>query len=70
MDDTELYAVIWRCVAAVAMTTIASVAGCTAHENYVQTEVLAKAINPAAVQCAFGDSQEKNSPFCIEVAKH
>jgi hypothetical protein len=70
MSDNELYAVIWRSVAATIVAIAASIAGCTAHQNYVQTEVMVKSANPSAVQCAFGNSTEQSTPFCLEIAKH
>lgn len=70
MSDNELYAVIWRCVAATIVAIAALIAGCTAHQNYAQTEVMVKAANPSAVQCAFGSSTEQSTPFCLEIAKH
>lgn len=70
MNDNELYALIWKSTAATVIAVALSVAGCTAHQNYVQTDVMTKTANPAAVQCSFGSSTEQSTPFCLEVAKH
>lgn len=70
MDDNQLYGLFWKCAAGAIGVVALSVASCTAHQDYVQTQVLAKAANPAALQCAFGDRDTKVSAFCLEAAKH
>ncbi|HTJ16511.1 MAG TPA: hypothetical protein VL494_06980 [Steroidobacteraceae bacterium] len=70
MDDTQLWAIFWKC-AAVTLSVIAiSTASCTAHQDYVQTQALAKSANPAALQCGFAGKEAQTTAFCAETAKH
>jgi hypothetical protein len=59
----------WRCVAGAFMVLVVSVASCTAHQNYIEGQVVAKSANPAATECAFSGSDKQHSAFCVEVAK-
>jgi hypothetical protein len=59
-----------RCLATAFCTLVVSVASCTAHQNYLETAVVAKAANPAAVECAFSGTDRQHTAFCIEAAKH
>jgi hypothetical protein len=47
-----------------------STASCTAHQDYVQTQALAKSANPAALQCGFAGKEAQTTAFCAETAKH
>jgi hypothetical protein len=69
LEDNQLWATVWKCGASAVGVIAIAIAGCTAHQNFVQTEALEKAQNPAALQCSFGDRDEKASAFCVEVAK-
>ncbi|SOY65608.1 exported hypothetical protein [Cupriavidus phytorum] len=69
MGDTELFALFWKCAATVVCVLILTAGGCTAHQNRLQAEVIAKAPNPALMQCSFNDGDRKSSAFCVEVAR-
>ncbi|USE79501.1 hypothetical protein NDR89_23200 [Cupriavidus gilardii] len=69
MNDNQLYAVFWKCAAAVLVFGTATIGSCTMHQHRIQSEVLVKSPNPALTQCAFLDQGRKSSAFCIEVAR-
>jgi hypothetical protein len=70
MDENQLWATLWKCAATFLSILAVSIASCTAHQNYVQTQAMKGVQNPSAVQCSFGDRDMKGSAFCVEVAKH
>lgn len=66
MDDFVMF---WKCLAAVVCVLIVTGGACTAHQNKLQADVMAKSANPALLQCSFDDEQRKSSAFCVEVAR-
>ncbi|WP_454751663.1 hypothetical protein [Cupriavidus necator] len=69
MGDNELFALFWKCATAVVCTLIVTAGGCTAHQNRLQADVIAKAPNPALMQCSFRGEDKASSAFCVEVAR-
>lgn len=69
MEDNQLYALFWKCAACVVATAVVTIGSCTAHQNYLQKEVLEKTGNPTALNCSFSGKEASNTPFCMEAAK-
>lgn len=55
MEDNDMFAVIWRCVAAVIIGITLASAGCTANTHYQITQALMHGVDPLAVACAHGN---------------
>jgi len=61
----------WMKYSAIAFCTfVVVVGGCTAHRDYLHSGVEAKASNPAAIECAYSDSDTQHSAFCLEAVKN
>jgi len=60
---------IFRCLTVAFCVLVVSTASCTAHQNYLENETIAKSSDSAATACAIASTERKNTPFCVEIAK-
>lgn len=67
MDENQLYALFWKCVAAVIAVIFVTAGGCTSYQSKLAAELAAKSTNPALVQCSV-NSDSRASAFCIALA--
>lgn len=67
MDDNDLFALFWKCVAAVLITIILTVGGCVGYREHQRIEVLAKISNPALLQCSFNETATQQTAFCLSL---
>lgn len=58
-----------RCITAGFCVLVVSVASCTAHQNRLETDAIAKAANPAQAACAFAGPDRQKTAFCVEIAR-
>ena len=66
MDE---YVNFTRCVTAGFCVLVVSVTSYKAHQNQLETAVIAKAANPAQAACAFAEPDRQKSAFCVEVSR-
>ena len=55
-DDTILLRTIWRCCALAVCTLVATIGGCTMHENYLIAQASERRVNAIQAGCAIAPS--------------
>lgn len=70
MEDNNLWALVWKCCAAVVCVGIVSLSSCVAYESHLVAKSVEAGVNPIAARCGMGmiESMNKSIP-CYEAAK-
>lgn len=67
MSDEQFWLTIWKLATIAFCVMVASIAGCTASEDYWISQDIAHGANPIAAQCAHS-SNGANNAICGSVA--
>lgn len=63
MNEEQLWAVAWKCVAAVVMTLIISISGCVANTHIQVSRDIRSGADPLLVACAHNSEMSHN--YCL-----
>lgn len=65
MDENQFWITIWKIVAAVVVTLILTVGGCTVNQQFKIAELVAGGADPLKAQCAiYGAGNTSNATIC------
>jgi len=64
MSDNTFYGCIWLSVAAVVMTLIATVGGCTAYESKRIADAIDKGADPIDARCGIAGTTHSGGTIC------